>query len=103
MSKVVFENLRYNAATMSFEATVAMNADGTQVKYACSLHAPLDTDYDVVTTGLMADARRQKASASPLRLLRSKVPHTQTIARSPQFADNSLWSSIGAMFRKDAA
>lgn len=102
MDKVEFENLRYNAATLEFEALVAMKVSGAWAKYACSFKAPLDTDYQVVTSQLLAQAKRQRDTKKGMVSHRSPVPRPQTIARRPQLADNSLWSSFG-FASKDAA
>lgn len=102
MEKVEFEDLRYNAATLEFEALVAMKISGVWAKYACSFKAPLDTDYQVVTKHLLEQAQRQRESKKGLVSHRTRVPQPQTIARRPQLADKSLWSDFGFV-SKDAA
>lgn len=51
----------YNAATQSFEALVTVHDGSNKRRYACSINAPIDMEFDDAARGLATQALRRHA------------------------------------------
>ncbi|MFK7838290.1 MAG: orotidine 5-phosphate decarboxylase [Sulfitobacter sp.] len=52
-------DVRYNAASQSFEATVTVHDNATVRKYACAIAAPISMSYENAAKGLSRQAIRR--------------------------------------------
>ncbi|MCY4180479.1 MAG: hypothetical protein OXC60_03635 [Litoreibacter sp.] len=54
------QNLRYNAATQSFEALILFYEGGDVLKYPTELALPIQSDFSFVSKKLVSEAKRQR-------------------------------------------
>ncbi|MEP5728727.1 MAG: orotidine 5-phosphate decarboxylase [Sulfitobacter sp.] len=56
---IQLSDVRYNAATQSFEATVTVYDKTTQRTYACAINAPISMSFEQASEGLTRQALRR--------------------------------------------
>jgi len=93
----------YNAATHSFEATVTFYENGTAVKYACEVSAPITMSFEDATRRLIAQAKRQQKKPGSLqaRVFSAPAHANHHRARTP-IAVWHRWSHSGFLRRRVA-
>lgn len=90
--------VRYNPAARAFEAAVALHDAGEVFTYPVSLRAPMNADYEAVTSALAELARRRHArqqghAQGPLRARRREAAPGPLPPRV-EAATAALWKRV---------
>lgn len=91
--KTKISDLIYNPADAAFEAIVTIQDGPATARYAASLKAPLNADFETISAGMIARALKQHRSSRPqlrARLVSDSAPlpvDTATLAPFKRLID----------------